>query len=51
MLKQLESTGRKYVKRGPVDNAETLKVKMYAEALENLTKQREWNALFKRSRI
>jgi DNA-binding transcriptional ArsR family regulator len=51
MLKQLESTGRKYVTKGPVDNAETLKVKIYAEALENLTKQEEWDALFKRTKI
>jgi DNA-binding transcriptional ArsR family regulator len=51
MLRQLESTGRKYVEAGPVENAETLKVKIYAEALENLTKQHEWDALFKRSRI
>jgi DNA-binding transcriptional ArsR family regulator len=51
MLKQLESTGRRYAKERSVDNAETLRVKIYAEALENLTKQHEWNALFKRARI
>ena len=49
MLRQLEETGRKYAKKGPVENAETLKVKIYAEALDNLTKQDEWYALFKRS--
>ena len=49
MLKQLEETGRKYKKEGPVENAETLKVKIYAEVLDNLTKQDEWHALFKKS--
>jgi DNA-binding transcriptional ArsR family regulator len=49
MLKQLEETGRKYTKEGPVENAETLKVKIYAEVLDNLTKKDEWNALFKKS--
>ena len=50
MLKQLEITGRKHVEEGPVENAETLKVKIYAEALESLTKQDEWHALFKESK-
>jgi len=49
MLRQLRDTGRKYTKKGPVENAETLKVKIYAEALDNLTKQDEWHALFKKS--
>jgi DNA-binding transcriptional ArsR family regulator len=49
MLKQLEETGRKYTKRAPVENAETLKVRIYAEVLENLTKQDEWQVLFRRS--
>jgi DNA-binding transcriptional ArsR family regulator len=49
MLKQLEETGRKYAKKRPVENAETLKVKIYAEALNNLTKQAEWHSLFKQS--
>lgn len=49
MLRQLEETGRKYTKEGPVENAETLKVKIYAEVLDNLTKQDEWHALFKKS--
>ena len=47
MLKQLEKTGRKHTKEEPVRNAETLKVKIYAEALESLMKQEEWHALFK----
>ena len=50
MLKQLENTGRKHAKEGPVDNAETLKVKIYAEALESLTKQEEWYAVFRESK-
>jgi len=50
MLKQLEKTGRKHTKEGPVKNAETLKVKIYAEALENLMKQDEWQTLFKESK-
>lgn len=50
MLKQLEKAGRKHAEEGPVDNAETLKVKIYAEALENLTKQDEWHVLLDESR-
>ena len=50
MLKQLEETGRKYTKEAPVENAETLKVKIYAEVLNNLTRQDEWHALFKKSK-
>ncbi len=50
MLKQLEETGRKHTKEGPVKNAETLKVKIYAEAFENLMKQDEWQPLFKESK-
>lgn len=49
MLKQLVESGRKYTKKGPVANAETLKVKIYAEVLDNLTKRNEWYALFKKS--
>ena len=47
MLKQIETTGRKYVDIGLVDNAENLKVKVYAKAIESLTKQEEWHALLK----
>jgi len=50
MLKQLEKAGRKHTKEGPVKNAETLKVKIYTEALESLLKQEEWHALFKESK-
>lgn len=47
VLKQLEETGRKYAKKGPVGNAETLKVKIYAEALNTLAKQDEWHSVFR----
>jgi predicted transcriptional regulator len=47
MLKQLEITGRKHIKKRPVKNAENLKIKIYTEALESLMKQEEWHALFK----
>jgi hypothetical protein len=50
MLKQLENTGRKHVEERQEENAETLKVKIYAEALESLTKQDEWRTLFKESK-
>jgi len=46
MLKQLENAGRKHMKERPAKNAETLKVKIYAEALETLMKQDEWRSLF-----
>ena len=46
-MKQLEDTSRTHAKEGAVVNAETLKVKIYAAALENLTKQDEWHNLFK----
>ena len=46
MLKQLENTGRKHIKEKPVKNTETLKIKIGAEALANLTKQKEWRSLF-----
>jgi DNA-binding transcriptional ArsR family regulator len=50
MLKQLETTGRKHAKEEAVENAETIKVKIYAEALAALTKQNEWQALFKEAK-
>ncbi len=46
MLQQLENVSRKHAKDGSVDNAETFKVKIYAEALSDLTKQKEWEYLF-----
>lgn len=48
MLKQLENISRKYVERKLIENPETLKVKIYAEAFERLMKQNEWHLLFKK---
>jgi DNA-binding transcriptional ArsR family regulator len=47
MLKQLKIVGQKHVKDMASEDAELLKVKIYAEALANLTKQREWRSLFR----
>ena len=49
MLKQLENTGRKHSEEEPVENALTLKIKIYAKALAVLMKQYKWHALFKAS--
>ena len=46
MLKQLKEVGLKHAREETVEDAETLKVKVYAEALANLTKQKEWCDLF-----
>ncbi len=49
LLRQLKIAGGKHVKektRG--EDAELLKIEVYAEALANLTKQREWHRIFKR---
>ena len=51
MLKQLEKNARKHVDDEAVENAESIKVKIYAEAFENLTKQDEWHAQFKELKI
>ncbi|MFQ6081117.1 MAG: ArsR/SmtB family transcription factor [Candidatus Bathyarchaeia archaeon] len=50
MLKQLKAVGQKHLKE-EAEDAETLKVKVYAEALANLTKQREWHTLFEKSSV
>ncbi len=47
MLKQLKAIGQKHLKEERTEDAETLKVKVYAEALASLTKQKEWRTLFK----
>lgn len=49
MLKQLKIVGQKHTKEKKTADAETLKVKVYAEALANLTKQKEWHTLFQKS--
>lgn len=46
MLKQLKIVGQKHMKDMARGDVESLKVKIYAEALANLTKQREWRSMF-----
>lgn len=46
MLKQLKIVGQKHMKDMTREDAESLRVKIYAEALANLTKQKEWRNLF-----
>ena len=46
MLKQLKIVGQKHVKDMARGDAESLRVKIYAEALANLTQQKEWRSLF-----
>ncbi len=46
MLKQLKIVGQKHTKDMALEDAELLKVKIYTEALVNLTEQKEWRSLF-----
>jgi hypothetical protein len=46
MLKQLKIVGQKHAKDIAREDVESLRVKIYAEALSNLTKQKEWRSLF-----
>jgi len=46
MLKQLNAVGQNHVKDTIQGDPESLRVKIYAEALANLTKQSEWRNLF-----
>jgi len=46
MLEQLKIVGQKHMKDMTRGDAESLRVKIYAEALANLTKQKEWRSLF-----
>lgn len=46
MLKQLKIVGQKHVKDAARGDAESFRVKIYAEALANLTKQEEWYSVF-----
>ena len=50
MLKQLKDVGEKHMKEEAAKDAETLRVKVYAEALANLTKQKEWLTLLRKPR-
>ena len=49
MLKQLKTVGQNHVKDLATGDAESLRVKIYAEALSNLTKQKEWDLIFQGS--
>jgi predicted transcriptional regulator len=48
MLKQLKIVGQKHIRDMALEEAESLRVKVYAEALANLTKQKEWCSLFQK---
>jgi len=49
MLEQLKIVGQKYVdQEAETGDSESLEIKIYAEALARLTKQREWRNIFKR---
>jgi len=48
MLGQLKMVGQKHMKDMAPEDAESLRVKIYAEALSNLTKEKEWHSLFQR---
>lgn len=47
MLRQLKIVGQRHIKDMTREDAESLRVKIYAEALANLTKQKEWHSLFR----
>jgi len=46
MLNQLKIVGQKHTKDVAPEDAESLRIEIYAEALANLTKQKEWRSLF-----
>ena len=49
MLEQLKTVGQKYVdQKVEMEDSESLEIKIYAEALARLTKQKEWRSIFKR---
>ncbi|MDH5450600.1 MAG: helix-turn-helix domain-containing protein [Candidatus Bathyarchaeota archaeon] len=48
MLKQLKIVGQKHTDDVAPEDAESLRIKIYAEALANLTKQKEWCSLFQK---
>ena len=49
MLEHLKTVGQNHVNDLATGDAESLRVKIYAEALSNLTKQKEWDLLFQGS--
>jgi len=49
MLEQLKIVGQRYIdQEAETGDSESLEIKIYAEALARLTKQREWRNIFKR---
>jgi len=49
MLRQLKTVGQRHVEEeAENEDAESLIVKIYAEALANLTKQKEWRNIFRK---
>lgn len=46
MIKQLEHTCREYEGEQVVESAETIKIRVYAAALDALSQQDEWSSLF-----
>jgi predicted transcriptional regulator len=46
MLRQLKIVGQKHTKDVTPKDAESSRVKIYADALSNLTKEKEWRSLF-----
>ena len=49
MLKQLKTVGQKHLEDLATGDSESLKIKIYAEALSDLTKQKEWDFMFQGS--
>ncbi|KYH41532.1 MAG: Helix-turn-helix domain [Candidatus Bathyarchaeota archaeon B26-2] len=47
MLRQLKSVGEKCLEAEAPEDPEALRVRVYAEALANLTEEKEWRNLFK----
>jgi hypothetical protein len=45
LWKQLEQTCKKYEHNTVIETAENLKINIYTDALNNLTKMSEWKAL------
>ena len=45
MLEQLKTVGQKHEKDMTLEDTESLDKKIYAEALANLTRQKEWRGL------
>ena len=48
MLKQLKIIQQKHEKEMTMEDADSLRIKIYAEAFANLIKQRKWHSLFRK---